>query len=271
MPRRLEDLYQRETDAVISDPGHEDIPLWLVKPDPVQQDTIVRKAGAAQAAVLAAQFHEGDEEWAVMQAAAMETDYETILTFMVDEFRMKRQAIIIHRVALSEEWAKEDYLQGLQTKWDDDLAMKPDDPDYRRVRAELDRFDAEVKEQLDAEVEYHLRDLRSKPSEEIFHEEAKRRLRNTALTRWSQTYNDWTLYIAVREAEDHEKQYFNDVSGVQRLDPRVKGALIDQYKKMVVDVTEGKELPGEPGSSPSSDPVAQEETSDSSGLVEAAA
>jgi hypothetical protein len=271
VPRRLEDLYRREEEVTIPDPGHEDIVVWMVKPDPVAQDSILRSANAAQAGILAAQFHEDDEEWLALRAAAMETDYDAILNVMTDEYRAKRAPIVAHRVSLSEDWNTDDYLEGLQTAWPE-LEKRPvDDTERKRVRGELDRFEAECKVQLDAEVEYFRQDLAMKPSEEVFNEETKRRLKFRALLQWNKAYNDFTILASIKDPENHDQPYFSSIESVRRLDGRIKSQLIARYQELVVEVTEGKDSPAQPGSSTSSAPVEPEEINDSSGLVGATA
>lgn len=263
MKRRLEDLYVRGRDLTIGDGGGDPVLVWIQKMNPLEHEKSIRKAGAAKARVLMAARDKDSEEWQeAFSDVADIGDRTALIDYLISDDVAKFQDAKEAELSFADEWAKDGYLQGLRDSWDD-----PDNPlskayhldseneEARRVFLELKRFTDQVQEEVQPEIERLRRDY-EQTDEETLHDRALRRfveLRSGLA--WLREYRNCEVYFSVREPDDHRKYYFTAREQVDGLAPQVFAQISMAYQELVVDVTEGKDSPRTPSSSPSSEPL----------------
>lgn len=281
MAKRLEDLYVLGVDFEIDDGSGEPVRVWIQKPDPVQHDAIILAAASQQAVVMSSERTQ-DNEWLGALAEVVMIDRQLLIDELVYLKEAERRPAAASRVAFDEErdwkvlksgtdqttWTY-NYLEGLQTAWEESLKARfeqnPEDSEAKRVKGELDRFEAEVAEELMSEINPHRRDMENQSLEFLQDEVTRQRLKMHALMKWHREHTDQTLFYAVREPDDHSKMYFDSIDQTRRVAREVKNALMGRYNEITMDSVQGKGSPGAAGSSASSAPAAPEETNSSSG------
>lgn len=269
--RRLEDLYVLGKEVTFDDGNGDPVTVWLQKLNPVELSTALRRANAARSRVRTIKNDPTSDEY---QSYWLEVlDFETagaLAEYLAAEGAMRAQEREEARLGAEEEWATDDYLQGLRDAWTEGLGEKHlIDPDEETIRVigELDRFQAlasEAAEVVAAEIlaEYQAKDL------EILRDEALERIisyhSNAA---WLDEFHKVELWKGVRDPVKHNTYYFDKRDQVDNLSAFVVGRLTNAYAELSVDVVEGKDSEETPSSSNSSVPVDEAETAVSSGLA----
>lgn len=273
--RRLSDLYVVGKPAEFDDGENEPIEVWLQKPDPVQHEDGMRGASAARARVLIDARNRESDRWLAQKGELIDVaDRDMLVDLAIRDEMAAEQARAEAEISAGEEWAKDDYLQGLTDSWTgvtggralkDVYAENPDDPEAKRVMDEMRRFDDLVTAQVEAEAERLRRDFEHTPEDELLDLAVEKVLDRQAMRAFADEYDAQMTYYSTRDPEDHKLLYFESIDEVRRLDTRVRLALMTHYRDLIVEVPEGKDLPGIPGSSPSSEQPVAEGTAVSSG------
>jgi hypothetical protein len=289
LQRTLDDAYRVQQEVVIDegvlDDKNEPYPPFRVlvrKLSPIDQEVVLRKANAARAVVLAAARDQTSELYLDAYARVWDeaSQREALLRiYLADEVleqELSTQSEVEH--AEGSEWGKDDYLQGLVDAWKSELsdtfAENPDDPDARRVFEELQRFWAEVRAIVDRWWEDQQAMHADMGDDELRDKVVGKVLEREAEKVWEREYQLGTVWRATRLHDNPRAYYWQGDDGLARvrdLEDEVFQRLLGTYRDMTVGVMEGKDSPGTPASSPSSEPPATGETSDSSGPVAASA
>jgi hypothetical protein len=274
--RRLNDLYVVGRPVIVGEDTPEPVEIWLQKLNPVQNEDALRRANAARTRARAFGKDKDSEEY--LDAVANVNDFasrEVLIDLSIAEELRLRRSRIEAECAAEDEWAADDYLQGLVDEWEgtpdapglkERWAEDHDDPEAARVKSEIDRFDEKVRVLVEAEHENLKRDYENTPDDVVLDKAVERVLEQRAVTAFILEYENWQLYYAVRDPDHHTELYFENVEQVKSLEERTKEILLLNYRELMVEQTEGKDSPGTPGSSPSSEPAEPAETDPSSGL-----
>lgn len=273
--RRLTELYVVGQEVIFDDGEGEPITVYVRKLNPVDHDTALRRANAARSRIMAIKSDEDTEEYLAMMSLVYDYKDDDLVQYLVDDYRGTKYVSIEARRADDDEWAKDNYLQGLHDAWDDGVdatyAEDPTDADALRVYKELERFSALVEQDVEAEVgdfretlsDRSVGDLRAMVLEKIFDVRAS--------IAWLDEYRKCEIWLSVRES-DHKTRYFT--GGRQEIDElptEVFKRLQDAYRLISVDPLEGKDSAATPASSPSSEQQDEPATEGSSGPKGAAA
>jgi hypothetical protein len=141
----LKDLYRRGKELRLDD-GDGEATVWLQKLSPVDHATAVSRASAARARALMSRNDPDSDDYMSAYGAVIGSgvERETLIRYINLPELGNKEMIIEAEMAAEEEWSKDDYLQGLRDAWNDTLelryALEPDDPECKRVFAELTRF-----------------------------------------------------------------------------------------------------------------------------------
>lgn len=278
--RKLTDLYVRGMAAELDD-GNGAVAVWLQKLNPIDRDTAFRRAQAAQARFMMEADDEDSEQFQSMyaQIRSMARDRESLVALAIsDEVSKYRERATSERAFDEETWAKDGYLQGLMDAWAGDennqglaktLEEDPDDPEAKRVSAEIERFDAEINEMVQVESERLKKDWVDVPDEQLWRKCAHRMLEVNGIQVYNDAYSSQMLFFGVRDPENHAKRVFGSVAEVGDLSEEVRKELLALMSKLTVDSSEGKSLRATQGSSNSSGPSPEVEVSQPSGPEDA--
>lgn len=261
--RRLSDLYVTGKPASIGADTGEPVEVWLQKLNELDRNTAIRRASAAQARY---QIDVDDEQSDTFNAALAEVhdlDRDQAITMAIAEDVSRVRARVEAERAMDEEtWGKNGYLQGLVDAWignedSEGLAAtfqeQPEDPEAVRVKGELDRFEQEVYGLVSAQVDALRRDLQETPEDRLYRLAAKALLKGRSDQAFLAEYTRQTLYLGVREPDDHGRRYFSTLAEYDDLPDKVRLELTAKYNDMTVEPAEGKGSRATPGSSASSE------------------
>lgn len=280
--RRLGDLYVRGAPLEVND-GDGSVTVWLQKLNPVDRDTAFRRAQAARARFMIDADDEDSEQFQAMYAQIRSIGHdrdELVRLAISEEVNNYRERATAERALDEESWGKEGYLQGLMDAWagtSDEPGLSsvinedPEDAEAKRVGGEIDRFEREVTEMVDSEIERLMKDWVDVPDDQLWRRCAHRMLELNAIQTYNEAYNSQALFFGVREPENHAKRYFGSVAEVADLSEEVRTVLLEKLGELTVDHTQGKSLPVTPASSNSSAPSPEAEASPPSGPKDASA
>jgi hypothetical protein len=272
--RRLGDLYVRGRELAPNDGEGEPVRVWMSKLNELDREAALRRANAVKARYL---IEIDDEESDVFVAAYGQIreleDRETMIRFVIsDDLARIRRRVEGERATDEDTWAKDGYLQGLFDAWlgtDDEPGLvetsadNPGDPEAERVKAEIDRYQKEVTDEVDAHAERLEKDWSDVEIDFLQRRAAHELLRLRSNEAFVREYQRQQLYYAVRDATNRRQRYFATVSEVDDLDDELRTYLTGQLNSLTVENTEGKDSPppeGSSNSSESADPPSGPET-----------
>lgn len=266
--RKLSDLYVRGKELTLDD-GDGAVTVWLQKLNPIDHREAIRKADATRAKFITVCRDKDSEEYNQILNAVVGQERALMVTYLVATERLRLGPQKLSEVADEPAWKDENYLNGLQDIWAEELAAKwaddPEDPEAKRVRAELDRYNDEVDKELDSELITYREWLESDTDEELQDKVIACQVKNVAEAAWVDTYYRWEMFFATREATDHKKRYFESIAEVNELDGGVFAEIAGAIREVTVDPSEGKDSAGTPPSSTSSESPEQLDSAQASG------
>lgn len=280
--RRLSDLYVRGKEYKIDDGTDRPVKVWLHKLNAIDREACFRRASTAKARFNVDSDDEESDVFQSMYAQVREMgDADGLIAILVAEDLFKyRQSVEAELGQDEKTWGKDGYIQGLVDAWigDDDnqglaavLARDAEDPEAKKVIAEINRFEKEVSDAVALESERLQKDWADTPEETLWRKSAHRILELRGNEIFNAEFERQQLFCSVREPDDHSKRYFKSLNEIDDLDEKVTEQLIKFYGLMVVDTTEGKDSRASQPSSNSSDPSSAEEAPPDSGQEAASA
>jgi hypothetical protein len=267
--KRLGDLYRTWRMVECTDDSGEKIAVSLAKINRPDTDAAVQAANAARARILIRRHQPESELWLECYGEIADQERSELTDFLISDEMAQRHLSAEAEEAAREEWTDDEYLEGLRTLWTDELNMtwatNPEDPDARRVYDELSRFKANVEKRLEGEDA----DLAEKYShlddEELRRKVVTKLIENTSNVEWLAEFEFQRIFYSTREPLDRSKRYFTKLEEVRDLDDRIYGQLRREYDQLSIDVISGKGSQATQGSSPPSEPSAEEAPSTPSG------
>lgn len=268
MGKRLGDLYVVGKEIFVGDDsGDEPIKVWLQKLNPADHSIAIKKSNAQRAKLMGLLKKpitacpqcgvkaDDAETLQSMLDTIYSTDRDILVEYLIARPLLDRSEAIRSELAAEDEWAKDEYLKGLDEAWED-LQWEPsdDDPDYLRVKTERERFIKSVEDAVIKEREYLIRQWDGIQDEELFDSVLKKQIENEADLAWFREYQLCQLWLGVRTAENHNIRYFEDRAEVGTLQSEVLDYLLEQFDAVSVDINEGKGLLAVENSSDSSTP-----------------
>lgn len=274
--KRLEDLYKRGVRVVVED-GEEKVEVWVQKLNPVDHETVMRKANAARARLLMYR-HDLDSEYYQSSWTSMSdmhrTDPADIVGYVAAKDLTTKRAAVEAELGAEERWVEDDYLQGLTDAWEGGMkdVWIADNENVEAVKVfdELKRFDKEASEIVQVYLDEQTADVERLTDDELLDAATTQWLEKRAEDVWYEEYQLSALWKAVRLPEDHGKYYFDARYEVDNLEEPVRNQLMLAFSGLMVDPLEGKGSGGTPASSKSSEQSAAAGTALSSGLQAAA-
>lgn len=267
--RRLSDLYRRGKELTLDD-GDGGVTVYLQKLNPLESETIVRKANAARTAFMLARKDETSEEYLAAYGDLDTLEQTALLDFVVTDELAQYSLRIEAELAEAEgsEWAKDDYLQSLYDAWEggleEDAQSEDPSPEALRVQSELERFQSQVQTRIEAEGERIRGELEKKDESSLRILMRERMDKMQGDLQWILEYRKWEVYFGTRDPENHAELYFEDKEEVDALELSVIQKLVEAFAELNVEVDQGKDSEATAtSSSPSSSPETPETTSSS--------
>jgi preprotein translocase subunit Sss1 len=280
----IADLYVIGTEYKFDTPSKK-IKVWLQKPNDVDQAKAAKKAGAAQARVLAVLRDPTSDEYLDFVGQAMDMEKEAIVDKILEKERTRVSLAEESKLANADEWADDGYLQGLRDSFRDGLQKEylanPTDETSEafRVYSELIRFQKEVNAAIDADMaDRHAAKMRE-PLEDLQDEVVAVLVKDAGMQAFLDEFRRCEVWLGTRVCthQDHKtptfhrELYFESRAAVDDLQQLAFLQLSLGIQNITVDGLEGKDSEETPDSSSSSGSPEEQDPGVSSGLVAAPA
>lgn len=269
--RRLEDLYVIGKFIDFDDGKGSPVTVWLRKLNPIEGTKAVRRANAERAKIRSARYdHDSDLYQEVYYEVLEVGDVEQLVDYIALDEMTNLTLQVEAQLAEEEEWATEDYLQGLRDAWEDGLRERflvdGEDPDAKRVFTELERFADAAKAKCDEQYEIIKNGYRREGLDSLREKAIDQMLGYRASGAWVDEFHRCEIWLGTFE-QDTKTQYWVDREQVDKLPSMILNKLLSEYQDLSVDVLEGKDSEATPDSSSLSEPPDEGETVASSGLA----
>lgn len=273
-PRRLSDLYVIGAPVVFDDGEGDPIEVWLQKISPLDHETALRRANLIRARVLA-RHADQSTDYEIARLEAEEMTAEDRISYLVMDAVSKKIPAYEAEASSEEPWSKDGYLQGLRDAWSDGLDERyqkdPEDPDALNVFNEMNKFMAIIEKRVEGEKVNLKREFEEKDEAWVLEQVTSKFLDGKADTAWLNEFRRAEIWLATREANNHRKHYFEKRDELDEVSQEVLVRLLNEYRALSVDATEGKDSAAQDSSSDLSESPENQETQTPSGLQAAEA
>jgi hypothetical protein len=246
----------------------EDVKVWVGPPSPFQREMAIREAQAARSrAMLEARNKEDSSQYVNARAFLSGLTNEDLADYVIDLDEAERMSRARRQVLMKKEWEDFNSLRDAMRQFEE-AGSPQDDPDW----ALLMKRDQEFGEQVLAEAQV-LRDgdrqgYALMPREPLEKKALEKRIDQAASAVFMKNYEDWMLYYACRDDEDHSVLFFEDVNDLKSMPDEVQTALSESLALYINEAAEAKNSPRAASGSASSEPPVEPETSEASGPQE---
>lgn len=241
---KLIDLFVRGQELKIVDPEREvEVDVWLQKLNPTQHEAIVRRANAARAKMLAMKNDPDSDEYQSTYGEVLDMEKEDMINLIIAEEMGNKINAIESEISERDEWANDNYLQGLRDAWQEELSDKyfrDKDEEAAKVYEELKRFTEQVAKEAEAERQSLIADHLERNLEAVARDATKAKIDAMANIEWLKVFRKGQLVYGVRDAKNHSEQLL-DWQAVDLLQEEVFNQLSEGYRMLSVDPIEGKD------------------------------
>lgn len=248
--KRLEDLYVFGKEVEVKDPEGNFEKVWIQKLSPTEEKDALRPARALRSQISMVKRLPHDHPDFLDYMYLLE-DYgvssrEDQATLVMQQKLEETRASIELRVAGEDKWAEEDYLIGLQEAWVDGLReryiLNPEDEEAKKVFKVLQEYTDEVMDEFGPERDGLLSEFDHLSDEELREKATETFIDREAQSEMMEEFRHQRVYLATRDADNHDELYFSSVDAVRRLDrENVFNKLEDALEDVTVGIMEGKD------------------------------
>ena len=278
--KRLQALFERggyvrfnESGVLGKDDDDTDdvIKIWVGPPSPFQREMAIREAQASRSrAMLEARNKEDSSQYVNARAFLTGLPNEELADYVLDLDEAERMSKARREVLLEKEWEDFTSLRDAMRQFEE-AGSPQDDPEW----APLMRRDREFGEAVQAQAQKLREAARESytlmPRVEVEAKALEKRIDQAGSSVFMKTYEDWMLFYACRDDEDHNLQFFEDVNDLKSMPDEVQVALSECLALFINEAAEAKNSPRAASGSASSEPPADPETSPASSPQESTA
>lgn len=251
MGRSLRDLFIVGKPLVLDDGAGEPVNLFIRKMNDTRHSEAMKRAGAAKSRMKAALKDETSNEYLSIQESIEEFGREGLIAYLLSDFRFTKERPVEAEVAAQDEWAEDNYLQGLQEAWmgghDDAYAKDPEDVEAKRTFDELKRFAEAVEKEVDARVEAFRKDLETKSDEQLEKMVIGKYGEVRMASAWLQEFRKCEIWLSTFQ-EDKVTLAMPERADVDVLETETVAKIMEALEEITVEGTEGKDSPESPTS-----------------------
>jgi hypothetical protein len=252
--RRLSDLFVVGEELEFDDGIGEPIKIWVQKLTNGETQQAVEASRPAKTKITAIKRLPDDHPAKLRYLDELESEgfdtQETLIDYLIQNKLEEERYSAEARIGAEDEWAKDDYLIGLQDAWNSELeeiwikGEKEDEEKFKeadRVYKELRKFTDQVDREVEAarqELIYEYDDF----SLEALQRKAVNKLiddhgDNALLA----AFRKQQLFYATRDGDNHSRRYFESVNEIDTLPTKIHSKLLLTYLEISVDGMEGKD------------------------------
>ena len=244
----LTDLFKVGEEVVFND-GVNEVTVWVQKLTQSETKEAAEKSRPFKSTINSIKRLRDDDPrklvyYDQVESAGLDSRDDWI-RFLISSKLQEAQMSAEARVAAEDEWAKDDYLRGLEDAWLDGLdeayAADPDDEQASRVFSELRRYSQTVEREVDAAREELINEIDDLPDEELLRRCINKYIEDISDRAMINEFRAWQIYLGTRKVDNHDELYFSDRSDIDKLVESVYNKLENVYLNLGIDGIEGKD------------------------------
>ena len=246
---RLTDLFKQGELVEFTD-GEVTVKVWLQKLNQQETKQAAEAARPYKSMVNAIKRLPDDDPKKLAYSDQLDsaglTEKSQFIEFLIRDKMQEAWLSAEAEISSKDEWAKDEYLQGLQDIWLESmeeryLADPEGDEEAVQVFKELFRYTEQVNSEINHAHEELVNEIDDLPYEE---------LRSRVVNKLIEEYSDKVmidefkiqqLYLATRNPDNHDELYFDNKDQILSLSDSVYNKLSSTYSDMSVDGIEGKD------------------------------
>lgn len=250
--KRLEALFDRggyvrvnaDSDGrPIVNPDNEsdtDIKIWVGPPSPLQREMAVREAQAQRARmIIEARSNADSPAWLNIRSfiAGLKTDDLIDYILDLDEGEFMSQAR--RDVLKQKEWDDFNQLRDAMRQYEE-AGSPVGDPEWEPLLKRDQTFGRQVSERAD-EIRADAKDgYKHMPRPKIEERAIDKRVEQAGSAAFVNAYEEWMLFYACRDDEDHTVLYFDNKDEIKSLPQEVQEGLAETLASFIQDSSEAK-------------------------------
>lgn len=275
--RRLQALYEKGKDLRFNsadgqpvikteddEPLDTDIVVYVCPPSPLQREMAIREAQGQRARVMleAREQHDSNGHM-VARNFLVNLDMDALIDYVLDIDETERTQKARREVLLEKEWEDFNTLRDTMRQFEE--AGSPyDDPEWKAFLERDRKFGDQVYEKMN-EIRIADREgLALMPRPELEKRALDKRIEQSGTSIFMKFYEEWMLFYACRDGDDHTMTFFEDVEDMRSMPEEVQEALQDTLNSFITDSAEAKNSEAVGSGSASSEPPKEPEMSASS-------
>jgi hypothetical protein len=246
------------------EPRDDDLSIWVSPPSPLQREMALREAQAARArAMLEARRESESSQYVVARSFLVNLEPDALIDYVLEIDETDRLTRARRDVLAEKEWEDFNTLRDAMRQFEE--AGSPyDDEEWQPLLDRDAKFGEAVYERGNELREADREGLALMAREELEKRALDRRIENAGSSVFMKVYEDWMLYFACRDDEDHTQLFFDGVDDLKNAHEKVQEACSAKLNEFVADPAEAKNSQAAGSGSPSSVPPNEPETSPSS-------
>lgn len=221
-------------------PSDDDQAIWVGPPSPLQREMAVREAQAARARIMLDARDDPNSHTSVtirnfVNSMKLDTVIDYILELDENEhFTQARRDVLQQK-----EWEDFNAFRDAMRQWEE--AGSPQEGAEWEPLLERDRkFGTQILDRAN-EIRDDVRAGYSHMPLNIVQEKAiEKRIEQAGTAAFMTAYEEWVLYYACRDDEDHLQLFFDSPDDIKRLPEEIHGALAEKLRAYITDASEAK-------------------------------
>lgn len=232
------------------EPGPDDVEVWIGPPNPHQREMALREGTAARArALLKVKNDPESEEHLTTKAFLADMSFETLVDFMVVNGQQERLSEAMRSVLGEDEWENFSELQDAMRQYDEAVAAYEEtgtgvdprtDPEFAPLREADVRFAKAVDEREHEMREAARESMTLVGRDELERRAMERRGEMVGSQAFAIEYEDYMRFYSVREPDNHNALFFENVRALREADDVVRDAIVTALRMFITEGAEAK-------------------------------
>lgn len=243
------------------EPREDDVIIWVSPPSPLQREMALREAQGARArAMLEARREEKSSQYVVARSFLVNLEMDALLDYVIEIDETERLTRARRDVLSEKEWDDFNALRDAMRQFEE--AGSPyDDEEWKPLLDRDAKFGEQVYERSNELRAADREGLALMPREELEKRALDKRIDQAGSSVFMKVYEDWMLFYACRDDEDHTALFFTDLDDLKGAHEQIQEACSKKLNEFIGDPGEAKNSQAAGSGSTSSEPQSEPETS----------
>lgn len=250
--KRLEALFDRgayvrmnaDSDGrPIVDPEVEsdsDVKIWVGPPSPLQREMAVREAQAHRARLMIeARSSTDSASWVTIRSFIGQLGIDELIEYVLDLDESEYVSQARRDVLQQKQWEDFNQLRDAMRQYEE-AGSPVGDPEWESLLERDKEFGRQVTERID-EIRENAKDgYKHMPRGKVEEKAIDKRIEQAGSAAFVNAYEEWMLFYACRDDEDHSLLYFEHKDEIKSLPQPVQDALATKLASFITSASEAK-------------------------------